>query len=231
MDQKSKIAKGLFHQAYTNLIDSMNEKNNAAQFRFTLAAIGILFFTGAEAVRVVFRKDIYISQYSMIFIIVAFLCFTCLGVVPFFLFEYADENTLFFGNSDIQFVTGILYIALAVFVLIKGIMYGMKSKEGVGSLSENGLNNTLTFLSGGKSGWSQKQIQNIGEPVFILLLGIILCFINILAGLPLVACALSVWLFQLFNYVFGPTDIHKRAKDLQNKTNATGSFSEAKMNF
>ena len=57
MSSSDNMFNGLVGRAFTEAINTTQKDNNPAAVRLFLALVGILFFVGAEAVKVFFRKD------------------------------------------------------------------------------------------------------------------------------------------------------------------------------
>lgn len=165
-----------------------------AAFFFSLAFI----FCGAEAMKVIFRRDFAKDTVGIVPIIVAAIAFIgwggwCIGVS-----FYATEDFSVIGSPLSFAVTGVFYLILGIRVWARGAREWNLSNnyEGGTALGKATL---LSFLI--ESGWSEYKSKQIGEPLIVLALGILFSGINILWGIPLLFCAVSMTGINIFSYM------------------------------
>lgn len=189
------------------LIDSTDEKNKSAQTRLLLFGLGILAFVGVEAVKVVFRKNFGSKGLSLTKIILSSIVFGGLAWFSYNYWQNPDEISSDMG-SEISFeIATFFYGFLGVFILIRGIIQKAKPNEKV-HYNYRGDSGLLGFLV--KDGWSQAKVQNFAEPLFVLALGVFLSAVNLVLGVPLMFCAVSVWLHMLMESIFGVSQIRDK---------------------
>ncbi|RAJ89908.1 hypothetical protein LX87_05597 [Larkinella arboricola] len=204
MKQPNDMFNDLVGQASKSFIDSFNEKNNAAQTRLFLAVAGILVFVGAEVVKVVFRKNFGREGLSLTRVILSFICLLIISIL--FFSDILDDEI---GSKASNIFMGVLYGSIAFYTLIAGVKE-WKISHDPKRLPKNyknvpedykGSSTLLSFLL--DEGWKQSAVQNFIEPITIILVAIGLTLVNLVAGIPLAFCAVSIWLYQLAEFIFG----------------------------
>lgn len=211
---------------FRNLIESSNEKNEAAHLRFMLAGLALLTFVGAEAVKLVFRTNFGSKGVS---ILRAFLCLLAFGLIATAAFaawhQGPTESSEQIGSEASFFAMGVFYGALGLYVFIKAIVQKVRAKDTVHA-QYRGDSYLLSSLM--ESGWTQARVQNLAEPLLTLALGVFLTAFNLVWGLPLLFCAISVWLHQLLELVFGVSHVRDMLAEHGYRMSAQGGFSEVK---
>lgn len=96
-------------------------------------------------------------------------------------------------------------------MLIKGIIHKKESSVLTRHPEYKGDSHLLAFLIV-KNGWSQKNVQNWAEPLFVVALGVLLATINLVWGIPIIFCALSIWAHQIFEYLFGHNQVDEKIR-------------------
>lgn len=184
------------------LIDSEDDKNKSAQTRLMLVAIAILAFVGVEAVKVVFRKNFGSKGLSLFRVILSAVAFILLAWLA--LEMMADPDAAEVGTqASFKYAAG-FYVLFALYILVKGIIEKVKPNSSVHA-QYRGDSILLGFLM--KAGWSQAKVQNLAEPLFTFAIGLFLSAVNPIWGLPIVFCAISVWLHLIMEAVFGISQV------------------------
>jgi protein-S-isoprenylcysteine O-methyltransferase Ste14 len=161
-----------------------------------------LLFTGAEAMKIVFRRDFAKDTVGIVQIIIASLIFIGCGVaglIPAIAMTIGNvEDAGSYFESPLSFaITGLFYLMLGIWIFIKGLRewnLSLENEEGT-ALGESTF---LGFLK--DSGWSEFKISQRAEPLTVLALGILLSGINIFMGIPLLFCAVTLYIFSLISY-------------------------------
>ncbi len=192
---------GLIGKALNEGINSTNEKNNSAAIRLFLAVAGILLFVGAEAVKIVYRKNFGIKGINMFRLIICFLCFLGIGILCISVGLSGEMENKGYWFTDSSFVVcGAAYVILSFYLLRKGILERIKATRNQVYTEFTGEPDLLNFLK--EYGWSRNKIQYLAEPGYTLILGIVLAAYNPLAAIPVVFCAISVWAHAVLEFVF-----------------------------
>ncbi len=186
------------------LANKQTRKSTLIEIFFFL--ILILIFVGDEAVKVAFRKNFFINKISFTKIII---CISLFGYISYLSLTGTDFN---FGvdsenSSSILFITGILYLALSLYILIKTILIMIKSNPDPDYLGDSSL---LSFLK--DYGWSELKIRYLGEPLYTLIIGGFLFLYSELAGIPIIICGVSVWIHALMQLMI-PNSLLRRELD------------------
>jgi len=203
MSNSNNLFNGLVGKAINEGINSTNEKNTSAQVRLVLALTGILFFVGAEAVKVFFRKDFGRKGINLIQLFISCLCFLGLGIVCTGHYLFPEKGDLNIGISVSEtsyLVTGVFYITLSIYLLRKGIIEFAKAKTSQANIDFKGETDVLKILE--SKGWSQNKIRYLGEPGYTLLLALVLFLYNPIGSIPLAVCAISVWGHAVMEFLF-----------------------------
>lgn len=188
---------------------SGNPNDHRAENELTLAALGLLAFVGADAMNVIFRKNFGSQGLNLFRVVLAFIAFLLIAVGAFFFSNPEFEMDARLGSHESYVVVSIFYVVLAFYVLIKGI----KHKKVSATLNINPeYAGDSSLLSGliEKDGWSQRNVQKWAEPFLTLFSGGLLAAINLLWGLPIIFCALSIWGRQIAGYVLGWDTVSKK---------------------
>lgn len=199
MKNSNDMFTSLVGQAGKTLLDSTNEKNHSAQIKLFLALLGIFIFVGAEGIKVFFRKNFGKEGISLTRVIICFLSFIGISAISFSLIDDSSSKL----GSQLSFgIMGSFYVFVAFYILFKGIQAKKESRTNTHLYDDyKGDSILLDFLI--KEGWKQSTVQNVAEPVATILVGIFLTFFNYIWGIPLFFCAISLWLNQLVEYIFG----------------------------
>lgn len=210
---------------FKNLIDGLDGKNNAAVTRFILAATAMLMFVGTEAVKLVFRNNFGSKGVSIVRAVLCFLAFGAISAASIAASLYPQQGFEIIGHPISFFVMGLFYAVLAFYVLIKAIVQKARSKDQVHP-QYRGDSTLLSSLM--KSGWSQARVQNLAEPLLTLGIGVFLTAFNLLWGIPLAFCAVSVWLHQLLEAIYGISHVRDALAEKGYNTAQEGAFTEVK---
>jgi hypothetical protein len=198
----------------------------SADDRLMIIILGILVFVGREAVNVVFRRNFGAAGINVPRLILCSILFTSISVLAFFQVDSTDEFATETGTSDSHFITGMLYIIMALYVLIKGIVHRTKAIKNGNFSNYRGDSYLLGFLK--KDGWKQQTIQNMAEPLLTLAIGSCLCFYDLLAGIPLIFCAVSVWGYFLMQWLFMGNNMQHNVENINRQHQQPDHFNEIK---
>lgn len=224
MNNSETFFKNLLGVAGKNLIDLTDDRNKAATFRLTLALLGILTFVGREAIIITFRRNFPEGSLSLFRIILCFLGFAGLGVLFFSLsFDTGEDFIRWSGNPSSYKVTGVLIFLVGLFVLIKGIIEFIKSRN-YSSSNLNGESYLYKVLS--KDGWKNSLIQNFAEPFIFILIGGIYSIYNFIGFIPLAVCSISYWLNLLIVTMFDNKPLNQQASKMNTKNNQEKKYYE-----
>lgn len=203
------------------LIDSTDDKNKGAQTRLMLVAIGLLAFVGVEAVKVVFRKNFGTNGISILKLVIASIAFGLISFAAFGIYGSESIEDSEFGSQDSFLYMAIFYAFFTIYILFKGVTEKGRANNNVHE-NYRGDSSILGFLI--KEGWTQAKVQNLAEPLFTLALGVFLMAINIFWGLPLIFCAISVWLNLLIESFLGLDKVRDTLSNMG--YNRNNNFSE-----
>lgn len=180
--------------------DFVRRADPVAASRITWVLLAMLAFVGEEAVQVLFRKNFGPGGLSALRVIVCFILFEIIAVIFFLFGAFADKSLDVVGTHASFICAGIFYVVLGFVVLMKGLKGIAKAKNSDRPYKFAGESAMLSFLV--KDGWSQSKTQNLAEPVLTLAIGIFFSFVNILWGIPVIYCALSVWACKVMDAIF-----------------------------
>jgi hypothetical protein len=228
-NNRTHLVTGLTGVASKNGVEMMRnggKDQEPAVLRFGWAIFGLLLiaisFVGNEAIKVVFRNNFGKKDVKFPGLIPCFLCFIGFSIFAFTVMNSADGFIKQVGSPASYFVTGILYIVLAFYVLQRGYILRKKNQNNDHS-NPKGDSVLLGFLL---KDLSQGKVQNLAEPLVVLTAGLAFCLFNLLAGLPLILCALSVWLELLRVWIFGKNDLHQNVIQINSQANKQNGFYE-----
>ena len=115
-----------------------------------------------------------------------------IGIVAFnYYFDYTPDS-MYLGSQSSFLATGIFYILLTIFILVKGIKALSQQSNDAIHERYRGDSALLGFLA--KGSWNPALVQNLAEPLLLLSVGFFLLPINMFWGIPLMFCAISSWL-------------------------------------
>lgn len=207
--------------------NSGNPKDNRAENEMMLAALGLLAFVGADALMVVFRKNFGARGLSLFRVVLAFLAFGILSVAGYVLSRPDSAIDPRFGTRPTYLVASVFYALFGLYVLVMGIRHRRESARLPDlHLYYTGDSHLLDSLVT-KSGWSQANVQTWAEPLLTLAIGGLLTAVNLLWGLPLVFCALSIWGRQIVGYVIGGNPVNERIQR-QGYRNSQDDFTQTR---
>lgn len=197
MKDRKNFSESLFKQLLEYIF---KPSTPGSENRGLLAVLGLLAFVGEEAVQVLFRKNFGKDGLNPVRVIVCFVFFELIAVICFLIWGYAD-HPFKVGGSQTSFIwAGTFYMLLGLTVLIKGKKDIENSKISTKTYKYAGDSALLGFLT--SEGWSHAKIQSIWEPIFVIAIGTFLSFINLLWGIPVIYCGLSVWICSILDALF-----------------------------
>lgn len=225
MKNTDDVFESLSGSFFKYLIDSSDDKNKSAQMRLMLVALAILAFVGVEAVKVIFRSNFGSKGLSLFKVILSAIAFGVISGVCYSIWKDNPSDMSEVGSPRSFILTAGFYAVFAVFILVKGIMQKTKPNDEVHP-QYRGDSTLLGFLM--KDGWSQAKVQNLAEPLLILALGAFLSAVNLFWGIPLVFCAISVWLHMIMEAVFGVSQVRDVLAEKGYQISRDTGFTEAK---
>jgi hypothetical protein len=218
------LFEGLAHHSlkdFGKLIDSTNEKKSpppTVVFSFILVLAAVLTFAGDTAVQVFFRKKPALDSFGLVQLVLSFFAYAAVSIYSF-IFMNSVEKYEFTGSSDSYFVTGCLYCFLSLYILIKGLRC---------FVSKQPENNTSILTSLAREGWSQRKIHGLGEPLLVLIIGLVFSAYNVLGGAALIFSAISVWVHLLRAKLSGKNTLPEKVVSMNNKIHQPGAFNHVK---
>lgn len=156
-----------------------------------------VLLAGAEAVKVIFRKNFKKDSIDLLSVGIACFCFA--GISAFSFWQMSKTE------SDVDYFRGAIYAAVTLFVVWQGVAKHAKSSDT--NPNPDGESDLLGFLY--KDGVSSTQIQYVYEPIVLLSVGIFYCFFDIWGGVPLIGCGVSVWVKWAVNSILLDNRIQK----------------------
>lgn len=224
MKNSEDVFKNLSGSLFRYAIESTNERNNSAVFRLLLVLIGIFSFIGVEAVKVIYRSNFGKNGLSLFRAILSSILFAVIAYLSIIASNGNFDSLSKLGSKPTFQVTAIFYGFLSLYILVKSFYQKLKPNENIHP-NYRGDSTILGFLM--KSSLSQASVQNFAEPLSMLALGIFFSAVNFLWGLPLVFCAISVWLHLLMESFMGLSSIRDTLAEKGYAQSKEGSFSEA----
>lgn len=225
MKNTDDVFESLNGSLFKYLIDSTDERNKSAQIRLMLVALAILAFIGVETVKVIFRSNFGSKGLNLFKVILSVIAFGVISGVCYTI--WADNSPEMRGvGSPLSFkATAYFYAVLAIYILFQGIIQKYRSNDKVHP-QYRGDSILLGFLM--KDGWSQAKIQNLAEPLLILALGAFLLVFNLYLGIPLIFCAVSVWLHMIMEAIFGVSQVRDILAEKGYQVSRNIEFTEVK---
>lgn len=184
--------------------------------------LGIIAMVGVEPLKVIFRKNFGKKGIKVLTLLIACFAFFVIGIV--ILMMGIKNKNLPTGSLDGQIsyiITGLFYIILCFFVLIKAILLIRDAKHI--NQDYKGDSHLLRFMA--SKWWSRERIQGIAEPFYTIAFGI--CFslnVNILGGLPIVVCGLSLWGYMIMEKLFFGNRMENQIVSSNERLNKSDEF-------
>lgn len=226
MRNSEDVFQGLSMSFFRLLVESTNKHNHSAHIRLLLVICAVLVFVGVEAVKIVFRTNFGSKGLSLFRSILSSIAF---GVIAYLAYEGSrggireiDE----FGSPHSFVIVMIFYGILSIYILSKSILQKIKKPNPKIHPNYRGESTLLAFLIG--SGWSPAKVQNFGEPLLTLAFGVFVMAINLLWGIPLVFCAISVWLHLWMETKLGLGEVRDVLAERGHTISREGKFAEVK---
>ena len=166
-----------------------------------MSLFSILILSGAEGMRVIFRNNFGKHGINLTRLVICSFCFALISYFSFkgesFGLDIDDSP----GTANSFFITGIIYALLSALILIKGIICKINARQKYPDSDYHGDSTLLGFLA--NYSLRQNIIQNLAEPLYTLIMGVLFWLYNPVGGIPLIICALSLWANILFDLLFG----------------------------
>ncbi|RYE43695.1 MAG: hypothetical protein EOP48_22810 [Sphingobacteriales bacterium] len=124
--------------------------------------------------------------------------------------QNASKDTFVNSEGRISFlITSAFFTWLAVYSIVKGLQHRNKAKYF--PKHYKGDAHLLAFME--REGIKQGTIRLWWEPFYVILIGILFTlFINAAGGIPIIACGLSVWFYEVIGALFFP-DAEQKLKE------------------
>ena len=226
MSQSDDVFKKLSGEVVKNYIESTDEKNEKANMLFWYSLLGVLFFVGSEAAKVIFRKNFGKKGIGTTKLLLCSIVFILIGIFAFFLSK-SNNHSLVVENQTEFLIAAVFYIILGVYVLVKGLGAVEKAKNNDSAAPNyKGDSELLSFLI--TEGVQQNTVQNLAEPFLLIVLGLFLASFNYILGIPLIFCGVSVWVEQVLEKIFGVNQVQETLNTKGYNQNKGDDFTEAK---
>lgn len=187
--------------------------------------LAIFAFVGAEPVKVIYRKNFGKGGLHPICLVVSCALFGILGVVSILAAFAGLSNDIVpvekmrFIQAEGGFVSyaiiGVLYLWIATYVYTKGMKDIKESNKNRYKPGYTGDSELLIFLK--KEGWSEGKIKWIGEPLSVFLIGIAICFLNLLGGIPIIVCSLSLVIYSAIDHFLLQNELEDTINQMKNQ--------------
>lgn len=214
--------KHLVHEGFRSLPEAIGEEKGMARKLkllgiYSLIALIFSLIMGAEAIRAAYRKKYGIDRERGAKAILAFLFFAGVAVLSFAAMNDPEEYNFIpekypIGRpgSDMNFITGMLFGMLALYILTKTIIYWTKTAQKKISPDSEGTS-LLAQYSFFKS-YNTKDLFFKAEPLITIAIGLVYCIFDLIGGVPLVFCGIAVW----GNYLYEGIEEGGIKKDVAN---------------
>lgn len=199
-----------FTKNLLRLFEEEGRSDNKSGFKVVyvyvlFGALALLIYVGVDIVKLLFRSNFGKKGFSFL---KAFLGSIAFGGLAWLNYDLASTgSTSLFDEGDntkIYYATSIFYGIVATYILIKAIYEKIQSNK-IANIAYRGDSTVLSFLI--KGGWTQSKVQNLAEPLLILAMGVFFSGLNLFWGLPLVFCAISVWVYMIAEAMFGLSQV------------------------
>lgn len=175
--------------ALKNILSSGDDKGKEDKLLYAIMAL--LLYSGSEGISIIFRNNFGRNGLNIGMIIGCFIGLGGIAGFSFYFYFTPEKMPEGYGSPLSYLITGIFFSIIAIFILVRGIVLIWNALE-AGDLSEYpGESNLLSFLK--KERWSDGQIKFIAEPFTVISIGGAYAFFNLMGGLALMFCAVSVW--------------------------------------
>lgn len=189
-----------------------------------LGAIALLTYVGVDVVKIIFRKNFGRKGFNLFKVILGAIAF---GAIAWVNFDFSTSENPTMGDisfsPSVLFITAIFYGIVTLYLLAKGIMEKMRN---VKTIHEAYRGDSIYFDFLVNEGWSPAKVQNVAEPLTLLGLGVFLSAVNPFWGVPLIFCALSVWVYLLFEKFYGISHVRDILANQGYKRNSYEDYAE-----
>lgn len=199
-----------------------------------LSLTAIFAFVGTEPVKVIYRKNFGFGGINLLCLIISCFFFLVLGVISLIvgiaalLGSFTDSKEYNFiqgeGGGISFLIVGLLYIQIARYSFFKGLKDIKESKSSIKPVGYLGDSALLSGLK--KEGWSQDKIQWVAEPLLTILIGVCICLFNILGGIPIILCGLSLWVYLFIDHFFLQDDLNETVNRMNNQARKNENFND-----
>lgn len=216
----NRLTGAFYKYFFESFVNSKDERSGNVA---TLLFLAILAYAGVEASKVLFRKNFGVNGISIGRLFLSSIAFIILGIVTYYYYSGFDTETAEMGTQSSFLAASLFYFILAIYIFLKGML---SRKQNALHPNYRGDSSVLGFLMKGKRGWKQSTVQNVAEPLFLLAIGIFLSAVNLWWGIPLVFCAISVWLHLAMEAIMGVGEISELLSNAGYAYSKGQSFSE-----
>ncbi|MFZ4751918.1 MAG: hypothetical protein ACOYLG_01125 [Chitinophagaceae bacterium] len=200
MVNSSEIAKGSGFQAIQNLLNVLREGGDRDTKAIILLLFHIAIFAAMiipDGIHVLLRKGIGKAKTNLFSIALASISFVVFGYYLFF------NDSLGIGligqTTNSNKIIGSLFIALGVINFYRGTEARKLLKQN--NINSDALGESLWFASFSNINANPLKLILLYEPLYIALLGVMLCLYNFYGGIALLICAASIWIHYLVLYI------------------------------
>ena len=173
-----------------------------AAIRFVLSSICFFIFIGNDIAKLFLRRKqtitfselVKINIGALVSIFFSLFCFSATSAYS----SDNDKGTLFISPFSYG-ITALLFLFIGFYIIVKSIRQFNLSKT-VNSTVSFGQSTRLAWLL--KCGWNEKEIETLGEPLYLVLLGLLFLPCNIFGASLIALSGLSIWLQILLQKLF-----------------------------
>lgn len=196
-----------------------NTKNSSAENRFTFALLSITLFLGAEIVKCLLRKNFTISKRGLVVVIASFLCLCAIAITSLgFTLDSDREKELNVYLLAANIIIAVTFLTAGIYVFARGLQQYRATQANRPGLTSEGFDAVLSFLKKDRW-WSETRIQYVAEPLLFLGVGFAILFISPIAGIAMMACAISIWGYALFKIFLFPETMFETVDKLNSRNN------------
>ena len=189
------------------LMDSKDPRKKQMASEVQIMLLILLLLVGAEGMKILLRTNFGSKSISMLRIGLCSLIFFLWGAIPLGVFiadfyENGSGFNTFLANSGGVFsmvIVAVFYWTLAFRVFSLGAKERTMSKVSNKFIYDSGDSVLFGYLM--DKGVSKKAIQIGIEPLFVIGIGFLLGSFNLLLGLPIIVCGVSLILYQVYESI------------------------------
>jgi hypothetical protein len=200
MVNSNELAKGSGFQAIQNVLNILRKDGETDTKSIILLIFHISIFAAMiipDGTHTLLRKRIGKVKTNLFSIALASISFVVFGYYLFLndSFDMGLTGQITYSNK----IVGSLFIALGVINFYRGIEARKLFKEN--NINSDALGESLWFASFSNINANPLKLILLYEPLYIALLGAMLCLYNFYGGIALLICAASIWIHYLVLYI------------------------------